>query len=123
MKKILALGLLSLSAIYAGQSEELNKVSHHDKKATDEKNVDQKSQDAMADCSHLSMREEEFAKQLSPMHQAIFCRHFSVSQRLEAISLAHSGSSEGKKALTPDEAVEAVMQHARQDHKSESKKD
>ncbi|MCB1071560.1 MAG: hypothetical protein H7A41_08455 [Chlamydiales bacterium] len=71
-----------------------------------------------SDCSHLSEQEQQFATQLSDMHRTMFCRHFSVSQRLRAMTLASpeiQTLTGQNKTITPDEAVEAVMKDARQD--------
>lgn len=70
-----------------------------------------------SDCSHLSQQEQQFASQLSEMHRTMFCRHFSVSQRIEAMTIASTsaqGLAGSQKKITPDEAVEAVMAGARQ---------
>lgn len=70
-----------------------------------------------SDCSHLSQQEQQFASQLSDMHRTMFCRHFSVSQRIEAMTLANAqatGLTGGPVKITPDEAVEVVMKNARQ---------
>ncbi len=71
-----------------------------------------------SDCSHLSDQEKQFASQLSDMHRTMFCRHFSVSQRIEAMTLASSNIQDltGQKTdITPDQAVEVIMKNARQD--------
>ena len=78
----------------------------------------QQQNGASSDCSHLSEHEKQFASQLSDMHRTMFCRHFSVSQRIEAMTLAstpmqQNGGSQGQ--MTPDAAVEVVMKGARQD--------
>lgn len=73
------------------------------------------------DCSHLSNEEQQFASQLSDMHRTMFCRHFSVSQRIEAMTLASSEVEKltgQKTSITPDEAVEAVMKTARQNQQN-----
>ena len=78
-----------------------------------------------SDCSHLSESEKAFASQLSDMHRTMFCRHFSVSQRLRAMALNSSEveTLTGQQTnITPDEAVEAVMKDARQE-KSQSGSD
>lgn len=75
-----------------------------------------------SDCSHLSNQEQQFASQLSDMHRTMFCRHFSVSQRIEAMTLASSEAEKltGQKTnISPDEAVEAVMKTARQNQQSQ----
>lgn len=74
-----------------------------------------------SDCSHLSNQEQQFASQLSDMHRTMFCRHFSVSQRIEAMTLASPEVEKltGQKTnITPDEAVEAVMKTARQNQQN-----
>ena len=71
----------------------------------------------MEDYSGLSLQEQAFAKSLSTMHRTMFCRHFSVSQRLDAMTLAASRyqMANGKaQTFTPDEAVEMVMRNARE---------
>ncbi|QVL57618.1 MAG: hypothetical protein KFB93_00650 [Simkaniaceae bacterium] len=71
-----------------------------------------------SDCSHLSETEKAFASQLSDMHRTMFCRHFSVSQRLRAMALNSSEveTLTGQQTtISPDQAVEAVMKDARQD--------
>ncbi|MCP5506632.1 MAG: hypothetical protein H7A38_07095 [Chlamydiales bacterium] len=81
------------------------------------------SMQVSSDCSHLSSDEQQFASQLSDMHRTMFCRHFSVSQRIEAMTLASSEVEKltGQKTnITPDEAVEAVMKTARQNQKNET---
>jgi len=69
-----------------------------------------------SDCDHLSQQEQQFAKQLSEMHRTMFCRHFSVSQRIEAMTLSSSqvqGLQGQQSSISPDEAVEIVMKNAR----------
>jgi len=76
-----------------------------------------------SDCSHLSQQEQQFAMQLSDMHRTMFCRHFSVSQRIEAMTLAHSGSqgvTSGQPQISPDAAVEVIMKNARKDQSSDT---
>ncbi|MCF7806287.1 MAG: hypothetical protein K9M07_04100 [Simkaniaceae bacterium] len=63
-------------------------------------------------CSHLSPAEQEFAMQLSDLHQRVFCGNFTGDQRAEALALLLSKSPKYK-GLTPDEAVEMVIQNAR----------
>lgn len=73
--------------------------------------------EAAGEYSHLSLQEQAFAKSLSAMHRTMFCRHFSVSQRLDAMTLAASRyqMSNGKaQVFTPDEAVEMVMKNSRE---------
>lgn len=77
----------------------------------------QKESQISSDCSHLSDQEQQFASQLSDLHRTMFCRHFSVSQRIEAMTLASSEVEKltGQKTnISPDEAVEVVMKTARQ---------
>ena len=72
---------------------------------------------AVEDSSRLSLQEQAFAKSLSTMHRTLFCRHFSVSQRLDAMTLAASQYDIGNgqaQTFTPDEAVEMVMKNARE---------
>lgn len=76
-------------------------------------------QDAIpSDCSHLSQQEQQFASQLSDMHRTMFCRHFSVSQRIEAMTLVNAGAqgvTGVQTQISPDAAVEVIMKNARQD--------
>jgi len=68
------------------------------------------------DCSHLSQQEQSFAQQLSVMHRTLFCRHFSVSQRIEAMTLAATQAQDlqgQSTSISPDEAVEIVMKGTR----------
>jgi hypothetical protein len=70
---------------------------------------------------HLSTQEQAFAAQLSPIHKTMFCRHFSVAQRIEAMTLASSqvqGIDGQMATISPDEAVEIVMKNARQEEPS-----
>lgn len=76
-----------------------------------------------SDCSHLSEQEKQFASKLSDMHRTMFCRHFSVSQRIRSMTLASpeiKSLTGQNKVITPDEAVEAVMKDARQDSSESS---
>ena len=76
-----------------------------------------------SDCSHLSDQEQEFATQLSDIHRTMFCRHFSVSQRIEAMTLASPMVEKltGQDVkITPDEAVENIMKTARQNNENNS---
>ena len=78
--------------------------------------VQQQQGATTSDCDHLSQQEQQFAKQLSAMHRTMFCRHFSVSQRIEAMTLASSqvqGLQGKQSSISPDEAVEIVMKNAR----------
>jgi len=58
-----------------------------------------------------------FAQQLSPIHQNVFCSQFTKVQQRQAMALAGSatqnmqGQSDG--TISPDMAVEVVMQTAR----------
>ncbi|WP_316359389.1 hypothetical protein [Candidatus Neptunichlamydia sp. REUL1] len=75
-----------------------------------------------SDCSHLSQQEQQFAMQLSDMHRTMFCRHFSVSQRIEAMTLANAGATRGASGqpqISPDAAVEVIMKNARKDQSSD----
>jgi hypothetical protein len=76
----------------------------------------QQQQGSTSDCDHLSQQEQQFAKQLSTIHRTMFCRHFSVSQRIEAMTLSSSevqGLQGQQSSISPDEAVEIVMKNAR----------
>ena len=71
-------------------------------------------------CENLKSTDPEayaFSQQLSPIHQSVFCAQFSKAQQKQAMALAGSetqdiqGKSSG--SITPDMAVEVVMQTAR----------
>lgn len=71
-------------------------------------------------CENLRSTDPEaytFSQQLSPIHQHVFCSQFSKAQQKQAMALAGSetqdiqGKSSG--SITPDMAVEVVMQIAR----------
>ena len=77
----------------------------------------QQQQNGGNECGHLNQQEQAFAKRLSTMHRVMFCRHFSVSQRIEAMTIASTLVQDmgGKLAnISPDEAVEVVMKNARE---------
>ncbi len=87
------------------------------------KTFKQQQNKVSSDCSHLSQQEQQFASQLSIMHRTMFCRHFSVSQRVEAMTLVSSEVEKltgQKSTLTPDEAVELIMKNARDDQPNKS---
>lgn len=54
--------------------------------------------------THLSVRDQEFAKQLSRRHKKIFCGQFNQAQREKAVRYAIQGVKK------PDEAVMRVME-------------
>lgn len=108
-KMILFLGLVATS--FAGQ-DPLYLSPPYSKSQEDIQR-----EDPLSDSSHLSESEKRFALQLSDLHRAMFCRHFSVAQRLRAIELSrlqNQNLRERKEELSPDEAVEWVMKEARQ---------
>ncbi|MCB1109878.1 MAG: hypothetical protein KDK64_02765 [Chlamydiia bacterium] len=129
MKKILAVLVLGMTAVYAqygsysGGSSNNNSYDSYSQYGGQQQQqqmqqMPQQQGSIPSDCSHLSQQEQQFANQLSDMHRTMFCRHFSVSQRIEAMTLASAGAqtlSGGKSEITPDEAVEVVMKNARQD--------
>lgn len=85
--------------------------------AATDTNLPQPQKPVSSDCSHLSDQEKLFAAELSDMHRTMFCRHFSVTQRIEAMTLASPEVEKltGQKTdITPDMAVETVMKNARQ---------
>ena len=82
-----------------------------------QKQGEQQDMMASSECSNLSDQEQQFARQLSDMHRTMFCRHFSVSQRMDAMTLASStavGPNGKKTSVIPDESVEIVMKNSRQ---------
>lgn len=76
-------------------------------------------QQSMSSCDNLKSSDPEayaFSQKLSPIHQAVFCQHFSQLQRKQAMALAGSvtqGLKGEQGAITPDMAVEVIMQAAR----------
>lgn len=65
-------------------------------------------------CRNLTPQEKSFAAQLSSIHQNIFCNQFSSIQRAEAMAMVTPGlKPNAPGAVTPDEAVEKILQGAR----------
>ncbi len=61
-----------------------------------------------ASCSSLVPEMQQFAQQLTPANQAIFCTQFSDAQRASAMQMSTSPDSTG--AMTsPNEAVQKVV--------------
>ncbi|MCB1083244.1 MAG: hypothetical protein KDK61_02960 [Simkania sp.] len=79
----------------------------------------QQQQQAQSPCASLQSTDPEayaFSQQLSPIHQSVFCQQFTTAQRKQAMALAGSPTQDiqGKAgSITPDMAVEVVMQTAR----------
>ncbi len=67
-----------------------------------------------SECQRLTQQEQDFAEKLSHLHRALFCKHFSLTQRVAAMTLAETSAH-----VTPDEAVENVLQESSRhtDHK------
>lgn len=125
MKRLLGFGMLVLGAFstsYAqygsGSSGQYGQYGQYGQQQQQQMQQQMPQQSTVpSDCSHLSQQEQQFASQLSEMHRTMFCRHFSVSQRIEAMTLANAqatGLTGGPVEITPDEAVEVVMKNARQ---------
>jgi len=123
MKKTFGVGviLLGASALFAqnGNSQYGRSYDSYSQSGSQSQQqaAPQGGQMAPSDCDHLSQEEQVFAIQLSSMHRTVFCRHFSVSQRIEAMTLAKAGAKDltsGNAEITPDQAVEVVMQNARE---------
>lgn len=116
MKHILFLLLIIIGNVsFSEQSGFYSNYSQY--RETPQEKERSSSGEVMDDCSHLSLQEQAFAKSLSVMHRTMFCRHFSVSQRLDAMTLASSRfqrSNGQAQTVTPDEAVEIVMKNARE---------
>lgn len=118
----LVLGAMNIASAQYGsnyQSNRQNNQNQYDQYSQygQQQQSPQQQKALPSDCSHLSQQEQQFARQLSDMHRTMFCRHFSVSQRIEAMTLASTGATDisGKAAtITPDEAVEVVMKNTRQ---------
>ncbi|NRA89952.1 MAG: hypothetical protein HRU43_02330 [Simkaniaceae bacterium] len=124
MKKTFGVGviLLGASALFAqnGNSQYGRSYDSYSQSGSQSQQqaAPQGGQMAPSDCDHLSQQEQVFASQLSSMHRTVFCRHFSVSQRIEAMTLAKAGAKDltgGNAEITPDQAVEVVMKNARED--------
>jgi len=123
MKKTFGVGviLLGASALFAqnGNSQYGRSYDSYSQSGSQSQQqaAPQGGQMAPSDCDHLSQEEQVFASQLSSMHRTVFCRHFSVSQRIEAMTLAKAGAKDltgGNAEITPDQAVEVVMKNARE---------
>jgi hypothetical protein len=123
MKKTFGVGviLLGASALFAqnGNSQYGRSYDSYSQSGSQSQQqaAPQGGQMASSDCDHLSQEEQVFASQLSSMHRTVFCRHFSVSQRIEAMTLAKAGAKDltgGNAEITPDQAVEVVMKNARE---------
>ena len=123
MKKTFGVGviLLGASALFAqnGNSQYGRSYDSYSQSGSQSQQqaAPQGGQMAPSDCDHLSQEEQVFAIQLSSMHRTVFCRHFSVSQRIEAMTLAKAGAKDltgGNAEITPDQAVEVVMKNARE---------
>ena len=59
---------------------------------------------SMADCSSLSMNEQQFAAQLGMMARTAFCTKFNQNQRATAMQMSGTVMPSGY-TMTPDEAV------------------
>ena len=122
MKTLLGFGMLVLGAFstsYAqygsGSSGQYGQYGQQQQQQMQQQMPQQST--VPSDCSHLSQQEQQFASQLSDMHRTVFCRHFSVSQRIEAMTLANAqatGLTGNQTQISPDAAVEVVMKNARQ---------
>ncbi|HPE85594.1 MAG: hypothetical protein KDK44_00550 [Chlamydiia bacterium] len=75
----------------------------------------QSQQGQIADCSHLSYEEQMFAANLSTIHRNVFCSQFSPAQRSSTMALVKMkdplNTTPGN--ITPDHAVEIIMQSSR----------
>ena len=135
MKKFLGslLLVLGMSTVYAqygsysstgSSSNSYDSYSQNGQQGQQQtKQMPQQQKAIPSDCSHLSQQEQQFAMQLSDMHRTMFCRHFSVSQRIEAMMLVNTvsaGGTSGQPQMSPDAAVEVIMKNARQDQSSSS---
>jgi hypothetical protein len=85
----------------------------------------QQQQQEQSPCASLQSTDPEayaFSQQLSPIHQSVFCQQFTTAQRKQAMALAGSPTQDiqGKAgSITPDMAVEVVMQTARDSQQSQ----
>ena len=79
----------------------------------------QQGQQSQSPCDSLRTTDPEayaFSQQLSPIHQNVFCQQFTTAQRKQAMAIAGSPTQDIKGqtgSITPDMAVEVVMQTAR----------
>ncbi len=134
MKKVLGslLLVLGISTAYAqygsysspgSSNNSYDSYSQYGQQGQQNQQIPQQQNAIPSDCSHLSQQEQQFAMQLSDMHRTMFCRHFSVSQRIEAMTLVNSGAqgaTRGQPQITPDAAVEVIMKNARQNQSNSS---
>ena len=68
--------------------------------------------------TYLSKDEKWFLSQLSPIHQNIFCTHFTPDQRSQAMKIHQSGIKKSRQGshsqtISPDMAVEIVLETTR----------
>jgi hypothetical protein len=61
-----------------------------------------------ADCSTLSPAMQQFAQQLTPGNQAVFCGKFTDAQRAQAMQVANQVDPSGKPLMSADQAVQKV---------------
>ncbi len=61
-------------------------------------------------CLQLTPAEQNFAGQLTPANQGVFCNQMTVQQRQQAMQMANTPDPSGN-LVTPDQAVQSVMQH------------
>lgn len=69
-------------------------------------------------CAQSSPVIQEFASQLSTLHQQIFCVQFDGDQRAEVLAMLLSKSPKYV-GMTPDEAVEMVLKNSRMNNQKQ----
>ncbi|WP_420421484.1 hypothetical protein [Simkania sp.] len=130
MKKWLALlflmGGTSLSyAQYGSSSSGQNNNPYQSSRYGQQSQQQMQQQQGQSPCASLQSTDPEayaFSQQLSPIHQSVFCQQFTAAQRKQAMALAGSPTQDiqGKAgSITPDMAVEVVMQTARYSHQQQ----
>lgn len=70
-------------------------------------NAEEVTQVAYVDCSNLTEDEQNFAQQMSPANQMMFCQKFNQKQRSKAMDMAGTMDNNGK-MMTADMAVQKV---------------
>ena len=123
MKKWLALLFLMGGATFSyaqyGSSSNGQNYNPYQSSRYGQQQGQQQMQQQQSPCDNLKATEPDayaFAQQLSPIHQNVFCQQFTPAQRKQAMTIAGSPTQDinGQAgSITPDMAVEVVMQTAR----------
>lgn len=75
---------------------------------TQQKSVNggQAAPQATVDCSGLTTDMQQFAAQLNPANQKLFCGQFNDTQRVSCMQMANQQNVNGTMMMTPDQAVQ-----------------